>query len=104
VVIAHEADRLASCQLLDLAADVLLHDHLPAMAQIERRLALAGVSERLFAACERVLQHHEHAIRAERGLGSGPGRNGAQLGVSGRVAVAESVGRERAPEDSRGWK
>ena len=28
----------------------------------------------------------------------------AKLGVSGRVAVAESVGRERAPEDSRGWK
>jgi hypothetical protein len=45
VVITHEADHLASCQLLDLVADVLPHDHLPAVAQIENSLNLAVVSE-----------------------------------------------------------
>src|SRR5690348_10673670 len=68
VVIAHEADHLAASQLLNLAADVVLHDHLPTSAQIEHGLPLAGISERLLAACESVLQNHEHAISPERGL------------------------------------
>src|ERR1035441_8643601 len=106
VVIAHEADPLASWQLLDLAADVLLHDHLPAMAQIEHRLAVAGGSERLFTACERVLQHHEHAIRAERGLclgGATTGRPGQRPNDSvrdlgGELSVADQAfGGHRAP-------
>ena len=35
-----------------------------AVAQIEHRLVLPRVSERLLAACERVLQHHEHPGQA----------------------------------------
>ena len=53
---------------LDLAADVGLHDALPAPAQIEHGHALAGVGERLLAAREGVLEHDEDAVVAERGL------------------------------------
>src|SRR4051794_18963962 len=38
VIVAHEADDLASGQLLDLTADISLHDALPAPPQIEHRL------------------------------------------------------------------
>jgi len=49
VVVAHEADHLASGQLLDLA-DVVLHDALPASAEIQHGVGLASVGERLLAA------------------------------------------------------
>src|SRR4051794_11216966 len=68
VVVAHKADHLAPGQLFDLLADVGLHDALPASAQIKHGLALAGVRERLLAACKAVLEHDEDAVFAERGL------------------------------------
>ena len=71
VVVAHEADDPASRQLLDLAADVGAHDALPAPAQIEHGRALAGFCERLLAARQAVVEHDEHAVLAERGLGLG---------------------------------
>src|SRR3954467_14586753 len=67
VVVAHEADHLASGELLDLAADVGFHDALPASAQIEDSQALAGVRQRLLAAREAVLEHDEDTVLAERG-------------------------------------
>ena len=52
---------------LDLVAEVGLHDALPASAQVEHGLALAGVGQRLLAAREAVLEHDEDAVVAERG-------------------------------------
>ena len=50
MVVAHEADHLASGQLLDLVAEVDLHHTLPASAEIEHGGALAGVGQRLLSA------------------------------------------------------
>jgi hypothetical protein len=55
VVVAHEADHLASGQLFYLPAELDAHDALPASAQVEHRLAFAGVGEVLLAAREAVL-------------------------------------------------
>src|SRR4051794_32387719 len=97
VVVAHEADDLASRQALDLLADLRLHDALPASAEIEHGARLARVGERLLAVREAVLEDDEHAVVAERGLrlrraAAGGARERADDGVrdrGGQLTVAQ---------------
>src|SRR3954452_12576747 len=86
VVVAHEADHLASGELFDLPAELDAHDALPASAQIEHGLALAGVREALLAAREAVLEHDEDAVVAERGFRPrGPAAGGARKRPHDRI-------------------
>ena len=59
---------LLAGQPLDFAADLGLHDALPASAQIEHGRGLAGLGEAPLANRERVLEHDEDTVLAERGL------------------------------------
>ena len=65
VVIAHEADDLAAGELLDLLAAAFAHHALPAPAQVEHGLTLAGCDEVALPTRERVLEHHEHRVIAQ---------------------------------------
>src|SRR3954463_12842622 len=62
VVVAHEADHLASRELFDRAAHVRFHHGLPAAPQVEHRLTVARMVERLLADRKGVLQDDEHAV------------------------------------------
>src|SRR5579864_5576144 len=66
VVIAHETDHLASHQPLDLLAAAVAHHPLPAPAEIQHRLALTRPNQGPLPTRERVLQHHEHRVIAQR--------------------------------------
>src|SRR4051794_12274644 len=99
VVVAHEADHLAPRQFLDLEAHALLHNVLPAAAQVEHSSALTGVGKRLLADGEAVLQDDEDAILSERRLclgRSAAGRSGERpddgVGDGGRELAARMCG------------
>src|SRR3954447_13718462 len=68
VVVAHEADDLASGQLFDFAAHIHSHDRLPAAPEVEHDLTLTGGGERPFADSEAVLYDDEDAVVTERRL------------------------------------
>jgi hypothetical protein len=102
VVIAHEADHPTSGQVFDLAAHLRLHHAPPASAQIEDGVAPARVGERLLAAREGVLQHHEDGVLTERGsrlrgpAASSPAASGLQTWtkVTLRPRLVSSIGGE----------